>query len=38
MGMAAAAGSSVDRLAIAKRQSELFEVVLGQLANDIHVN
>jgi hypothetical protein len=38
MGMAAAAGSSVDRLAVAKRQPKLFEIVLGQLANDIHVN
>ena len=27
-----------DALAVAERQTELFEVVFGQLANDIHVD
>ena len=27
-----------DALAVAERQTELFEVALGQLANDIHVD
>ena len=45
MGMAAAASSRrqtgdrlQDALAVAERQPKLFEVVLGQLANDIHVD